>query len=310
MLLMATMLCAEPSVTITVDGTTPTTITCSFQKNADCASYYIVASEPENIEPWVGTPYGGATLEETVEKWGIKYTADATYTWTEMTPNTMYVIYVTAKDAQGARVLCTDTVYTPKGGGPGESIVTVKAENITSNGATLTATPNDQTMLFKDMVMVAAYTDSIYGYYYALDTATARINTADSIFRLLDEFGTVFYEEDSYPWATLAAETRYYFIARGMNADSIWGEMVKVEFTTLAATAVENVEVSTIAVYPNPATDYINVEGVEMGERIQVIDIRGIVVMDTEESQISVSGLQAGVYFVKSKSGVCRFVKR
>lgn len=313
-LLFACLLNATPSVTITVDGVTPTTITCSFVKNLDCSEYYIVASEPSGIEPWIGTPFGGATIEETIEQFGIKCVGDTNYTWTAMIPNTMYVIYVTAKDASGTRVLCTDTVYTENGGGHGESVVTVRIEDVTSVGATTIATPNDQTMMFKDMIIEKWLYDSICAYYNSIDAQTANEEALDSLFRMLKEDFYEYYEEDSWTWTNLDANTEYMFIAAGMNADSIWGEMASTYFKTLAGSAVENVELNTISVYPNPASEYILVNGVETGEIISVIDLRGNVIIEqkatSSDARISLAGVVPGVYMVRTATAVNKFIVR
>lgn len=313
-LLFACLLNATPSVTITVDNVTNLTITCSFVKNLDCSEYYIVASEPSGIDPWIGSPFGGATIEETIEQFGIKCEGDTTYTWKKMIPNTMHVIYVTAKDASGTRVLCTDTVYTEKGGGHGESVVTVRIEDVTSVGATTIATPNDQTMTFKDMIIEKWLYDSICAYYNSIDAQTANEEALDSLFRMLKEDFYEYYEEDSWTWTNLDANTEYMFIAAGMNADSIWGEMASTYFKTLAGSAVENVELNTISVYPNPASEYILVNGVETGEIISVIDLRGNVIIEqkatSSDARISLAGVVPGVYMVRTATAVNKFIVR
>jgi len=312
LLLSAMMLSATPSVTITVDNVTNTTITCSFTKNSDCASYYIVASEPKNVDPWIGSPYAAPTIEETIEKWGIKYTKNDTYTWIKMKPNTMYVIYVTAKSSAGTRVLCTDTLYTERGGGHGESVITISATNETDKGATTKATPNDQTMLFKDAVMNKYVEDSIYAYYLAIDSATALANTRDSLFSMLKDYGETQYEEDEWVWTNLDSGTDYLFVAAGMNTDSVWGDMVITYFKTTGEppVAVENVEMNSVTVYPNPATDYIIIDGVEAGEAIQVIDLRGNVLVETTDTHISLNGLVPGVYLLRTATSVNKFIVR
>lgn len=311
-LLFAGMAFADPSVSITVDQVTPTTITCSFAKNADCVEYYIVASEPEGIEPWVGSPAGGATLEETVVAFGIKYTDDTTYTWEEMIPNTMFVIYVAAKDAAGALVLCTDTANTPSGGGHGESVVTVRIEDITAVGATTIATPNDQTFMFKDLVLEMGLYDNIRAHYDSIDTQTAEEETYDSLFRMLKEYYYEYYEEDRWVWINLDANTEYMFIAAGMNADSIWGEMATTSFKTLGGDAVEYVEENTISVYPNPATEFVMVSGLNAGEVVTVFDVNGRVVAEKEaegtEVRISLGGVVPGVYMVRTENAVQKVI--
>ena len=314
-LLFACLLNAAPSVAITVDGVTSFTITCSFSKNVDCTEYYIVASEPSGIDPWIGSPFGGATIEETIEQFGIRCVGDTNYTWTKMSPNTMYVIYVTAKDAGGSRVLCTDTVYTEKSGGHGTSVITLSVRDITDCGATLTATPNDQTMLFKDFVIEKWMYNNIHSYYEIVDAQTADEMTNDSVFRLLDKMGSEFYEEDEYVWTVLYSGYEYYFVAAGMNADSVWGEMVMEPFTTTGdPVAVENVEMNTVSVYPNPASEYILVNGVETGEMISVVDLSGNVVIEqkatSSDVRISLDGIVPGVYMVRTATAVNKFIVR
>lgn len=314
-LLFACLLNATPSVTITVDGVTNLTITCSFAKNVDCTEYYIVASEPSGIDPWVGSPFGGATIEETIEKFGIRCAGDTNYTWTKMTPNTMYVIYVTAKDAANNRVLSTDTVYTEKGGGIGTSVITLSVTDITDNGATLTATPNDQTMMFKDLVFEQWLYDQIHKYYETIDAQSADEMTYDSVFRMLINDPYEYYEEDQWVWNNLYSGYDYKYVAAGMNADSIWGDMAITSFrTTGEPVAVDDVEMNTISVYPNPASEYILVNGVDAGETITVIDFRGNVIIEqkttSSDARISLAGVAPGVYVVRTETSVKKFIVR
>ena len=76
-----------------------------------------------------------------------------------------------------------------------------------------------------------------------------------------------------------------------------------------------------VRVYPNPATDVINVEcrmNEEWGGELQLFDVYGkllqIVTVTAETTPINVSGLASGIYFVRvtTDAGVVtkRFVKR
>jgi len=308
LLLSAMMMTATPNVTITIDNVGRTTFTCSFAKNDDCSSYYILAAQPSDMQQYVSATN---PIEKLVEMWGIKYTEDSTYTWTGMNPNTLYVVYVTAKDAAGTRYLFTDTLTTQQGGGHGESVITISVTDITDVTAKTTATPNDQTMLFKDMIIAQFLRDSIYSYYHAIDSLTADSMTNDSILNMLKVYPYVQYDEDVWVWSSLTPSTDYIFVAAGMNADSIWGDVVYAPFKTLgSASAVENVEMNTVTVYPNPATDYIIVNGVEAGETIQVIDLRGNVLVETTDAHISVADFVPGVYMVRTAAGVNKFIVR
>lgn len=61
--------------------------------------------------------------------------------------------------------------------------------------------------------------------------------------------------------------------------------------------AVEEVEASTLSVYPNPATDrlYVNAENLQS---VEMYDILGHNVMTTTNNVVDLSGFEAGVYFV------------
>lgn len=304
---------ANPIVNITVDQMTPTTITCSFAMNDECTAYYIVASEPESIEPWIGSPFGGATLEETIVNWGIEYTHDATYTWEKMAPNTTYVVYVAAKDASGTLVLYTDTVSTPMNGGHGESIVTVTATDITNVGATTTATPNDQTAMFKDLVINKWLYDDIYAHFETISMQDADELTTDSLFRMLMDDPYEYYTVDQWVWNNLEAGTEYFFIAVGMNADSVWGELAMTSFTTLGGASIADVEKSTLTVYPNPATEYILVKGAKVGDVVTITDLSGRVVATkittSSETRISLEGITPGVYVARTRNAISKVVK-
>jgi uncharacterized repeat protein (TIGR01451 family) len=68
------------------------------------------------------------------------------------------------------------------------------------------------------------------------------------------------------------------------------------------------------SVYPNPAIDVISVKGKDIAE-VEIVDIYGIVQLETHETDIDISSFEPGVYFVKTKGvegqkiGQKRFVK-
>ena len=66
--------------------------------------------------------------------------------------------------------------------------------------------------------------------------------------------------------------------------------------------AVEEVEATSLSVYPNPASEtlYVNAENVE---RVELYDMVGRNVLITTLSVIDLRGVEAGVYFVKVRSG-------
>jgi len=316
MLLSAVMLSAAPTVAIAVDNVTNTSITCSFTKNADCESYYILVSPPDTLEAWLGHPFAGATVEETVVAWGIEYTANTQYTWDEQRPNCEYVVYAVAKDERDSLYLFTDTVRTLLGGGKGASEIAVSVSDVSYFGVTTLAVPNDQTVLFKDRIIAQFYIDSIYSYFASTDSLTADSLTRDSIRSFLMLTPYEFYKVDQWSWTTLDSGTTYQFLAIGMNADSIWGDVASVTFTTLGnpPTSVVDAQLPVITLYPNPAAEFIYASGINKGETISIVDLRGNTLIQQEatsyDTMINLSGLVPGVYFLKTDTSVQKFIVR
>jgi hypothetical protein len=62
-----------------------------------------------------------------------------------------------------------------------------------------------------------------------------------------------------------------------------------------------------VRVYPNPATDHLQITGVKIGSDFQLIDAKGNVVkkgiVRSSTSTILLSGLPAGIYFLKLPAG-------
>ncbi len=124
-----------------------------------------------------------------------------------------------------------------------------------------------------------------------------------------------YYETDEWIWTNLYSGYEYVYVAAGMNADSVWGDMAMATFkTTGQPAAVENVGMSTISVYPNPTSEYIVVNGVETGEIISVIDLRGNVIIEqkatSSDARISLAGVVPGVYMVRTAIAVNKFIVR
>jgi hypothetical protein len=97
----------------------------------------------------------------------------------------------------------------------------------------------------------------------------------------------------------------------------------KIEIFYTSATGIKNIlhQAAIVKLYPNPATDYIDVmlnEAKEPVLSVKVYDVLGNVVVDTppgplliegERIRLDVSGLAAGVYFVKIGNKMYKFVK-
>ncbi|NOX48459.1 MAG: T9SS type A sorting domain-containing protein [Chlorobi bacterium] len=69
-----------------------------------------------------------------------------------------------------------------------------------------------------------------------------------------------------------------------------------------------------VAIYPNPATSYVNIPGIEAGKEIRAYNLTGEVVMVKDavipSTRIDVSNLDNGVYFIKIDSLQGEIVKK
>ena len=85
---------------------------------------------------------------------------------------------------------------------------------------------------------------------------------------------------------------------------------------TIAHDGVENVAAAATRVYPNPATDVVNVEAAEAIESIAVFNISGAMVnassnVNGNNATINVSELASGIYFVRINNGAAvRIIKK
>ncbi len=82
---------------------------------------------------------------------------------------------------------------------------------------------------------------------------------------------------------------------------------------TVAETGVNLNTISTLSVYPIPATNVLFVEGLENSESLSIIDITGKVVQSEQvtnnKMKINISGLDTGIYIIRTDDSIQKFVK-
>ena len=284
----------NPSVEITLDEVTTTSLKATFTPNADCAKYHILADTQSNMEMWMSMM--GASLEDLIVMWGAEKTSTTTYTWDEMAPNTEYTIYALPKDADGnAGELVTTTVTTEQAGGTGTSVIELVVEVLTKTSVKTTATPNEETAVYHYGLIEKSYFDEIGE------------EAAVQIFR---EDPYPFYEVDVWEWIDLTPETDYYAIATGQNSEGEWGETTIVPFRTEVEGCDEFVKTN-FSVYPNPASSTVNIISDAMGTA-RIFDITSRCVMEVEindlNTTINVETLNKGVYFININNSVKKLV--
>ena len=106
----------DPQVSITIDQVTETEVTATFTPNADCDYYnYMLATEDE-IQNWIGSL--GMTLPEYLQAYGFPADFEISHTFSDLTPETEYMIYALPIDPDGIfGDVVTEPVTTTNGGG-------------------------------------------------------------------------------------------------------------------------------------------------------------------------------------------------
>lgn len=279
----------NPSVEITINNTTPFEVNASFVKNADCQRYTILIGTEAEMQGFVAM--FGVPIETLVASWGITYTTDSTYTWTEMTPSTEYNVYALAIGASDS-VLSQTTATTLSLGSTGISSISIDLSEITSTSVRMTCTPDTNTAVFYDGIVRKSFADSL---------------GVDSTVALMVEAGSFYpqYTTDDWVWQDLESNTEFYAVAIGKNSLDEWGDTTIVSFATLDPLSLEeevNIE-DIVEVYPNPSKGEFSYKVNSDFDNLYIYDIKGTLVHKQSfmqrQDNVNVSNLNAGVYFVR-----------
>lgn len=281
-------------VEITLGEITSTTVEATFTPNETCASYHILMSTAAEMEQW--SNMYGMPLEQLVQMWGIKYTSETTYTWTEMAPETEYTIYAVPTDAEGNMYeMSTITATTGQNGGTGTSVITLEIELTSETSVKTTATPNEETALYYYGLITAEYFDEI---------------GEEAAIEVIRNNQYPLYETDVWEWIELLPKTDYYAIASGQNADGIWGETTIVPFRTEIENCDELTETN-FNVYPNPASTLINIMSDTKGT-VRIFDMTSRCVKEVQlegmNATINIEDLNIGVYFISINDSVKKLI--
>ncbi len=276
---------ASASVEISDIATTNTTVTATFTPNEDCASYYYLLGTEAEMAMWVQmmqTP-----LEQLVMMWGIQATGVVTYTWTDQAPGTEYTIYVVPVNADSTLgEMVTATATTTTAGGPGVSEIEMTVEVLSPTEVMTYTTPNDQTAEYRYGLITQEFYNEI---------------GEDSLVKIIAADPYAVYEYDEWLWIDLEENTDYFGYARGKNANGEWGTITLVPFTT-TPDAIGDVNALSFNVFPNPANDFVKIEGNDL-KTVEIFNMTGQAVVRQDvsgnETTISTENLESGVYFVK-----------
>ena len=291
----------QNKVTLTLDETTASTFTYTFTVNSDSvAAYYIFAGTQSEIDQYESM--FGVSIEEIIatpvmwSPWGIRCPGDTTYTWTQMTPNTEYVVYAVSVDASGAVIYPSDTAMVtpmPDASITGVSNLSIAFSEITENSVRMVVTPDSNTVSFFDGIVETQLFDSI-----GFDSVVSIIKGQPQTYML--------FETDDWTWNDLDPNTKYTGVAVGQNGVGEWGNVDTLSFTTLQATSVAEVEgdkANGIVIYPtvNDGQFSVSLAGRQEG-MVTITDVRGAVVYSQEVAasnfEVSLNNVSSGVYFL------------
>ena len=138
----------------------------------------------------------------------------------------------------------------------------------------------------------------------AYDIYRANCDGTDMTLIADDETTPYFTDND---WVTLPIGQYKYGVCINNGSSIYWSECIDKDYQGLD----ENV-IADVAVYPNPAHDYIRVETQNCAflQRIDVYNVTGQLVISSTETEINVSELESGVYFVNILTEKGVFVKK
>ena len=329
----------DPQVSISVDQVMETEVTATFTPNEDCISYaYTMATEAE-IQEWMGI--AGLDLPEYLWTYGIPGSGEMSNTFTDLTPNTEYMIYAVPADIDGN---LGEVVQVP-----------------------VTTTPGGSYEILPDFTGTDIDGNEIH-IYDILDGGQWMLI---HFFLVDDSYDFMPYLTDSYRLFGCNGHDVFYMEVTpngGNDAARAWAEQYGVEYPTISRTGGANTFVQDIPVgfyptvmlinpnheivvrdiypitdmqvivdnlmqygieqnecpgigvdenmesvmlYPNPANDFVTLKGESLGT-VRVYNTLGQKMDEFEangtELRISTANYESGIYFVKANEKTMKFV--
>ncbi len=110
------------------------------------------------------------------------------------------------------------------------------------------------------------------------------------------------FEEIELPVVSLSAGEQVMKI----TIDQDWIDLDWIKFEKVIAQGLESSNVESVAIVPNPATNVINITGINSLVNVEVLNLAGSIVLESTNSKIDVDNLSNGIYLVRvtTESGV------
>ncbi len=289
----------DPQVAITIDDAAETSITATFTPNADCASYYYLCATELEIMGWVAVL--GEDLVAIMEAYGNLETATLTNTFNDLTPETEYYVVTLPADPDGNY---GDPVY--------EIVTTLPLPVV-----------YDETLTFSMDTVVLPWCEVTWMTIYNNTAEDAIItNICDERYELGFYIGP-----DSQEW--LSCNVSEYTIPQGESVElgilccvtgkslvpdviTVTSNLPDVQFVVMVDdTWSVDEDMASTTLYPNPANDFVTLDGENLGT-VRVYNAIGQKVDEFEandsELRINTTGYESGIYFVKIDKTTLRFI--
>lgn len=330
---------ADPQVAITVDQTGTTEVTATFTPNEDCFEYYYMMATEEEFNAWMAA--AGLYLPEYLRQYGFPANDEISHTFTDLTPETEYMICAVPADDQGNLYDVAQEFVTTTPGGISEIMPDFTGTDIAGNeihlydildkgqyvliNFFLTGDPFSQNIMSD---MVEAYT--LYG-----------CNQHDVIFMEISPNGNndacqAWVQDYSVGYPTISRDGGGNDIAQSIpvamyptimliRPDHTFAQrdiypptldmmvqymsdegILQYECDDAAGESIDE----KVVLYPNPADDILIINGENLGYVVVFNAIGQKVAEFTADSEliIATSAFENGVYFVKIGANTQRFV--
>ena len=287
------------AVAVTVSDVTAFSAYISFVPNDQTAYYYyMIASDEELAAENITSDADMQTYLE-AEDDKVYTTLEGSLDGLEM--GTTYKVYALAYNANDeiASIAPAATFTTLTAGGTGLAEVAVDIE-VVDGVATYETTMNDQTAYF------------YFAVYYGIEDYTD-----EQVLQLLESNPDMirFEDQSNYiDFATAEADLFGIFIVP-LNANEEVGTTVAIRFTAEGVLGLQDVNIPTLNVYPNPAKTQVTVTSSSSIDRIEVTNILGQKVYENatvgaNQTTVNVADLQNGAYFVRVYSENCVITRK
>lgn len=274
-------------VAVQISDVAETSASITFTPNDQTAYYYYLILSESDFDNAGFT--SDADVKAYLEQENDRQYSQLGGTLNGLTPGTTYKVYAIAYNADGVADSIAPTLFTTvANGGTGLAEVAVTVEMVDGT-AVISAVPNDQVSYY------------YFGIYYGIDDLDD-----DFVLDYLLENGNTYTEdidaeitEDDFDESEL-----WGVYAIPFNANNEEGPRVAIRFTPEGVLSLADVELSSVSLYPNPASSELTVSATSSINRIEIANLLGQKVYEnatlgSNQATINVSALQHGAYFVR-----------